>query len=159
MVTEYPQVIGELLQLLNCTLDLAGCRQAMEMIHSREATQIVIKGGSFAGCYDSEEIDRQIGNAVLQQYPQLKPLVVGLKEEGSGFYGIAAWLNDFVESIALLSGNRPLPTDNFSFVKGEKGHGIIFFEAGYYSIMLKDPNRILTYQTAFDAALDGWSID
>jgi hypothetical protein len=159
MTTEYPQVICELLQLLNCSLDLAGCRQAAEMIRSREATQILIKDGFFAGCFDGEEIDRQIGNAVLQQYPQLVPLVASLKEEGSGFYGIASWLNDFVESVAFLSGNRPLPTKNFSFVKGEKGFGVLIFEEGYYHIRSRDSDETWSYSTAFEMALDGWRID
>ena len=155
----YPQVIGELLQLLNCSLDLDGCHQAMRLIRSRSAAQILIKDGPYAGCHDDEEIDRQIGKPVLRRYPQLGPLVVRFEEEGAGFHTIVAWLNDFIDSIAWLSGNRPLPTDSFSFVKSEKGHGVVIFGDGEYHVRSKCLNKTWSYPTAFAMALDGWRID
>jgi len=155
----YPQVIGELIQLLDCPQDLAGCYQVMKMIRSQEAVQILIKDGLYAGCYDDEEIDRRVCIPILQQYPQLEPLVTRFKDEGGGFSMLAAWLNDFVESVAWLSGNRPLPTDRFSFVKNAKDCGIITFGDGCYRIRSRDTNEIWSYHTAFAVAMDGWRID
>jgi hypothetical protein len=165
MNISYPQVIGELLRLLNCTLDIAGCHQAAKMICSQEVEKIRIKEGPCKGCYDGKEIDRQIGNAVLRQYPQLQPMVDQYIDECEGFYGIAVQLNDFIEVVAYLSGNRSLPTDDYSFVKGEKGYGMIMFkeEGGCYIIRSRtneaSPIETRTYQTAFEMAMDGWRID
>ena len=162
----YPQVIGELLRLLDCTLDLAGCQQAIRIIRSREIDHLRIGGdGLYAACWDNDKINEQITRPVLSQYPQLQPLLQRFRDEGADFSSMCGWLNDFVTDIAWLSGNRPLPTMDGTFLKNIDNRtctgrfGIVMFGEDQYVVESRDTEDSWTYASVFEMALDGWKVD
>lgn len=168
----YPQVIRCLLELLELPIDIQGCRRAAEILRSREAVMIRLgpEAGEYAGCYDEERVDKEIGDSVLQQYPQLNPLVQDFLDEGASYCSLCGWLNDFTESVAWLAGDRRLPSNKFVFVKrshqGQCQCGIMFWLEDRYRIQNRSDEHpgpteeiLGIYPTAFEAALDGWRVD
>ncbi len=155
----YPQVIRRSLEALKLTATLNGVRQAASILKSREAVKLRIGSGEYAHCIDEDQIDAHIADKVLQKYPQLQPVIDDFREEGCGYGTLCLWLNDFLEDVGWLAGNRPwvaeyLPVKNF------QSTGVLALtDAGYVVYEHGPEKEVCRYSTAFEAVLDGWKVD
>lgn len=159
MDRKYPRVIGSLLDHLGLPRTSAGCQRAHRALKVSKAMGIRIKEGEFEGCLDSGRIESEVLPSVLKRRPELNAFLV---EFGEGFATLCSWLDSFMEGLHLLSGNRPLPMHHGVHVKdlGEAlRFGFLVWAEGAYIVKLKESDGALRYETAFDCAMDGWSVD
>lgn len=145
----YPIVIRELLEALDCSIDLEGCNKSFHLLR----------------VYDlgiNDELDNEIADHALSSKPKLVPLVERFRDEGGDFSTLCYWLEGFIEDASWLTGNRPWPVCEGIFVKNIDGRrfGTITLKEGVGRIVSRDDKNISwSYPTAFDALLDGWKVD
>lgn len=159
MDRKYPSIIGSLLDCLGFPRTSAGCQKTHRALKVSKAMNTRIEEGEFEGRLHSERIDSEILPSVLKRHPELNPF---LKEFGEDFSTLCSWLDSFSEGLQLLSGNRPLPMHYGVHVKNlvaAPRFGFLVWKEGTYLVKLKDSDGELRYDTAFDCAMDGWSVD
>lgn len=172
---DYTNRIRDALQALGLPVNIEGCREAHRMTRAAEAVRIRVPNGEFEGCLDRENIERKILPGILKKHPKVRDLLKRLEEREEGFDSVCHDLDWFLEKVQELSGNRPLPfqlgvhVKNFS--NGKSRFGFLLWEEGRYVIAIKETaglddwplgrltGKRQTYQTAFDAAMDGWLVD
>jgi len=129
-----------------------------------------LTSGEFEGCWDDERIDSKIAKKVLAKHPELQAIVDDLIEEGANYSGLCGRLNNFIEKVAWLAGNRAWPCGEFSVipVKSQGGCGILEIKDKKYLVFkYKQSDSYLptrgkfwkSYDSALEMAFDGWSVD
>jgi hypothetical protein len=165
----YPQVFRRLLETLNLPITVQSLHKAAEILQSRKADKMRLTSGEFEGCWDDERINK-IAKEVLAQHPELQAIVDDCEEEDVHYSLLCGWLNNFIEKVAWLGGNRPWPCAEYLVVpvKSEEGCGILEVKDKKYLVFrYKRSDSLLpsrgkfwkSYNSALEMAFDGWSVD
>lgn len=166
---EYPKILAHVADVLGFDSTLDGFRKMAKAMRVQEveAETYKIPKGRYAGCYDDEKIDAKIATEVLKQFPAL---ILVLQHENDHYSTLCGWLDGFLEDVAYLNGDRPLPEglpDSMMPVKragltkaGDKNenHGMMHMD---HCIIFSHQThkQIAKYDNLFEMALDGWRID
>lgn len=180
---QYPEILVEVANLLDCAITLDGFRQMATALQSRRVMTYRIKEGDFTGCLDDEKIDAEITPNILEKFPMLKEIMMHHgREEGAGLSTFCLWLEGFFEDVAYLNGDRPLPSI-YQLLANATTRGIIIpvkkikgsikgYETGVMQHMEHGciifpnaddvealPKTFAKYKNIFEMALDGWKVD
>lgn len=168
----HTELTREILALLNLPESREGLRKARTITRTPDAMKIRHEDGEWKGLVDSERVEREMLPTLLEEAPQLLPLIRRLREKGQGLWDICSTLDWFLEKVEEITGNRPLPSHVCVSVKNFKGKeprfGFLFWEEGRCRVRVRghdeeededDPQDWLTYPDSFAAAMDGWLVD
>lgn len=174
MRKSHTELTREILDLLNLPVSREGLRKAHKITRTPEAMQTLCTEGEWKGMVDSDRVESEILPKVLEETPQLLPLIQRFQEKDGGLWDICSTLNWFLEKTEELAGNRPLPEDigvNVKNFDGDKPKfGFLYWEEGRCLVKIKEmakledwPGKLgeeqQTYRNSFDAAMDGWLVD
>jgi hypothetical protein len=145
-----------LTEIFKC-FDVEPCEENLRFIIKELSADAAVKIVCSKGYYNHEAAMKKIGNKVVKKWPKLSVVLNQLVDEGSCYGFLCAYIIDFMESIAWLSGNRAWPVSYGIFVKRiqSKDFGILVDR----TIKSSDSDHQWNYDDYFQMAMDGWKVD